>query len=67
MADAEQVAIGTALLKCQVCTHDRFLTRTALLNTAGASFFGFDWANRSATCYVCESCGYVHWFLRPDQ
>lgn len=25
--------------------------------------FDLDWANASATCMVCERCGYVHWFL----
>jgi hypothetical protein len=27
------------------------------------TFFGLDWANRTARCLVCERCGYVHWFL----
>lgn len=53
-------------LRCEICGHQRFWTREAQLNTAVASFFSFDWANPSATCYVCESCGYIHWFLpRP--
>lgn len=25
--------------------------------------FNFDWANATATCYVCDGCGYIHWFL----
>lgn len=50
-------------LKCQVCDHDEFHKREAQLNTSLASFFGFDWANRSAKCYVCAKCGFIHWFL----
>jgi len=38
-----------------------------LLNTRVASFFNFDWANRSALTYVCEQCGHILWFAAdPD-
>jgi ATP-binding cassette subfamily F protein uup len=50
-------------LRCLVCGCDNFSQRTAQLNTAVATFFNFDWTNASATCYVCENCGYIHWFL----
>jgi rubrerythrin len=50
-------------LECPVCKHDRFWTRKTLLNTAGATFWGFDWANRQARNYVCESCGHILWFF----
>ena len=50
-------------LKCVVCDHKKFSQRSAQLNTAAATFFNFDWANASATCYVCKNCGYIHWFL----
>jgi predicted nucleic-acid-binding Zn-ribbon protein len=51
------------VLKCQVCGHDEFSKREAQLNTAGMSFVNLDWANASAVCFVCEQCGYIHWFL----
>jgi len=35
-----------------------------LLNTRGISFLGLDWANKVADNYVCDRCGYVHWFLQ---
>ncbi|MEK7686038.1 MAG: hypothetical protein AAB466_11510 [Verrucomicrobiota bacterium] len=57
------VQIQDRILKCQVCGHDEFHKRKAQLNTSVASFLGFDWANRSAQCYVCAKCGYIHWFL----
>jgi predicted nucleic-acid-binding Zn-ribbon protein len=50
-------------LKCVVCGHNEFLTRSAQLNTAGMSFLGLDWANESAVCNVCDRCGYIHWFV----
>lgn len=48
---------------CLACAHDHFREREAQLNTATATFFGFDWANATANCLVCAKCGYVHWFL----
>ncbi len=48
---------------CQICNNDAFWKREAQLNTAVASFFNLDWANKSATCLVCANCSYIHWFL----
>ncbi len=53
-------------LCCQVCGNDAFWRREAQLNTAVATFFDFDWANASGICLVCDSCGYIHWFLPRD-
>ena len=50
-------------LSCPVCANKYFWTRRAQLNTSVASFFGLDWANRSATCFVCSECTYIYWFL----
>lgn len=54
-------------LRCEICNHDRFFERQAQLNTAVATFFSLDWANRTARCLVCERCGYVHWFLPSNE
>jgi hypothetical protein len=63
--EAEEVrVVDGGSLKCTVCQHTKFWSRKAQLNTSVATFFGFDWLNRTATCYVCERCKYVHWFLR---
>jgi predicted nucleic-acid-binding Zn-ribbon protein len=62
-SEAISVTIQGRELKCLVCGHDEFHKREAQLNTAAASFFGFDWANQSGTCYVCAQCAYIHWFL----
>jgi hypothetical protein len=37
--------------------------RTAQLNFAVSAFFGLNWVDRSATCYVCDMCGHVLWFM----
>lgn len=47
---------------CVHCQYDRFEQGYAQLNTALASFFNLDFANRSATILTCSRCGYVHWF-----
>jgi predicted nucleic-acid-binding Zn-ribbon protein len=53
-------------LKCPVCGNKRFWKRKTLMNTPGATFFGVEWANRQAINFVCDSCGYVLWFLREN-
>jgi hypothetical protein len=55
--------VGDKPLLCLVCGNETFRQRRALLNTVVATFFDFDWANRSANCLVCSRCKYVHWFL----
>lgn len=62
-AEARSYEIHGQVLKCQICGHDEFHRREAQLNTAGMTFLNLDWANPSATCFVCETCGHIHWFL----
>jgi len=50
-------------LACNVCKHDKFWSRTTLMNTSKMTFFKLDWANKSALNYICDNCGYVHWFM----
>ena len=50
-------------LVCPVCNHDKFWFRETLMNTPGMTFFGLEWANKRATNYICDKCGYVYWFL----
>ncbi len=50
-------------LKCPICSNNLFTVRQAQLNTATATFFNLDWANRSASCYVCSECTHISWFL----
>jgi predicted nucleic-acid-binding Zn-ribbon protein len=50
-------------LSCLVCGNDHFFKQEGQLNTAGLTFLGLDWANATALCCVCDSCGYIHWFM----
>lgn len=57
------VYIGSTRLKCAVCGHARFRHRRAQLQSALASFFDVEWTAPSADCYICNNCGFVHWFM----
>jgi hypothetical protein len=50
-------------LVCPICAGETFVERRSLLNTRGFTFFGLDWANRTAVNYICATCGYIMWFL----
>jgi hypothetical protein len=52
-------------LVCSICENPIFREHSTLLNTPGLTFLGLDWANRSATTYICSRCGYIFWFLPP--
>ncbi|WP_218145918.1 zinc ribbon domain-containing protein [Bacillus sp. MUM 116] len=57
-----QYRVNGINVTCIHCQHDRFEHGYAQLNTAVATFFKLDFANRSATVLTCHRCGYVHWF-----
>lgn len=50
-------------LECVICHGNMFWERSTLMNTPGMTIMGIEWANKSATNYVCDNCGYVHWFM----
>lgn len=62
--DAAPRKVGGRPLRCAVCEGTLFWKRRTLMNTAVATLFGLDWANRAALNFVCDRCGYVMWFLR---
>ncbi|MFN8273656.1 MAG: hypothetical protein U0X58_02120 [Flavobacteriaceae bacterium] len=59
----QPVSVSNHELVCPICRNNLFYTRQAQLNTAVASFFNLDWANKSATCFVCSECTHISWFL----
>jgi len=68
---AKPISVGThkisgKSLQCPHCEHDRFWTRSTLMNTKGVTFFGLEWTNKEATNYVCDQCGHVLWFLEKS-
>jgi hypothetical protein len=60
------VTVGTDRRRfaCLVCRGALFYDREIKLNTTGAEFFDFGWANESADGLVCDGCGYLHTFVR---
>lgn len=63
--EPERVSINGCNLECPICRYDRFWTGRAQLNTALATFFNFDWANKEVDTQTCARCGHVLWF-DPD-
>ena len=59
---AGEVSIKGISLTCPVCSNKEFYERETLLNTSGATFLGFDWANANARNYVCSHCYHMLWF-----
>jgi len=52
---------------CSHCGGDTFAKDYRLLNTKGASFFNFDWANRDAIILVCHDCSHIEWFYEEPE
>ncbi|HMP30585.1 MAG TPA: hypothetical protein PKD85_13350, partial [Saprospiraceae bacterium] len=50
-------------IKFLIGSNDIFWFGKAKFNTSTATFFGLDWANKSAHCLVCSECTHIMWFL----
>lgn len=50
-------------LKCLMCHHESFHKRRSHFDMSLATTMNPDWADRQAYCYVCDHCGFVHWFI----
>ena len=61
--EPETATIQGRPFKCQVCAHDRFWPKEAVMHSAAASVMNVEWASPHATLLICSACGYVHWFL----
>jgi len=57
--------IAEITLKCVVCGHAEFAQLSAEVSRA-TFFIDSYWRNLSVTCCICNSCGYIHWFLPPS-
>ena len=51
-------------ITCTHCGDTEFEEGKAQLNTPGLTFFGLDWANRTASVLICTKCGCIHWYLQ---
>ena len=65
--EATTVEIYGRPLRCIICGHRYFWHHDVMLNTRMATVFDLDWMNQSASCAVCDHCGYMHWFIPPAE
>jgi predicted nucleic-acid-binding Zn-ribbon protein len=65
--DSKQFAVADVQAKCPHCGGVEFDEGYAMLNTAGLTFLGLDWANREANLLICTNCGRVEWFLQEPK
>ena len=66
MSDTKKVKVKGVDLVCKHCGGGSFNHRMSQLNTSKLTFFNLDWLNASADVYVCDDCGFLHWFLYPE-
>ena len=59
---APRFSVAGRSVRCPQCTGYRFIEGRAMLNTAGMTFIGMDWADRDAITLLCTECGHIEWF-----
>ncbi len=60
----KQYEIDGIKLVCMFCKNDSFYTRKEQLHSPIRTIPNLEWTDETATCFVCSSCGYIHWFMR---
>jgi predicted nucleic-acid-binding Zn-ribbon protein len=50
-------------LDCPICRGKNFSRKSSMLNSRGMTLLGLDWANQGAINFICDSCGYIFWFI----
>ena len=65
--ETSRFEVAGIAVRCPHCGGDEFIEGRALLNTAGMTMIGLDWANRSAATLVCTGCGRIEWFLADPE
>src|SRR5436190_20238513 len=48
---------------CPHCGNQQFAEGSAQLHTAGMTFIGLEWAQKSAWTLLCSECGRIEWFM----
>jgi predicted nucleic-acid-binding Zn-ribbon protein len=59
--------IKNKVIICSHCENDTFKKSSALLNTAGMSLLGLDWANKNAITLICSNCSHIQWYLNIEK
>jgi len=62
-----KLAVKDKVLICAHCGCDSFYKREGLVNTSLFVLFHLGCWNKSAACYTCSNCGFVHWFIAPEE
>lgn len=57
---ASEINVGTGMLKCVVCGHNRFYEQLSVQQLGALLNLG---SLRSCTVEVCAKCGHLHWFV----
>jgi uncharacterized protein len=53
---------------CSHCGNFVFAEGSVQLHTAGMTFIGLEWAQKSAYTLLCSKCGRIEWFMqRPER
>jgi uncharacterized protein with PIN domain len=66
-SEGKKLAIHDKELCCQHCNGQIFKKIEGLINTSYLMFMQLGFWNRSAACYTCVKCGFIHWFLCPEE
>lgn len=62
--EPKKYEIDDKQLICMFCNTDTFYVRQEQLHSPTRTILNLEWTDRTATCFVCSSCGYMHWFMR---
>jgi len=62
-----KLAIKDKELHCTHCGCQNFQKIEGLVNTSLIMLFQLGFWNRSAACYKCVDCGFIHWFMSPEE
>lgn len=65
--EGKKIAIHNKELHCHHCGGQNFRKMEGKISTSVMLYFFLGFLNRSATCFTCIDCGFVHWFLSPKE
>jgi len=65
--EGKKLAIKDKELHCNHCGCQNFRKIEGLVNTSLIMLFQFGFWNKSAACFTCVDCGFIHWFISPEE
>jgi hypothetical protein len=67
MGSTSKITIKNRPLVCFHCGDNIFGKREGLVTTSWITFWGWTIYNKSARCFICKNCGFLHWFVFSDK